>query len=151
MTDQLAHITTYTYDDYRRPLTVTTPGHNTPVTAYFHYDAAGTGNDYTHTDSNVTHLVTPSGNLITNGYDPNYRKLAVIATGAGGGDWAKTTYGYDNAGNLTSVIAPNEQPGQIYAGKSTISAYDERNPSDVGDGCARSIPRRSEPHHQFYL
>jgi YD repeat-containing protein len=41
--DALGHVTSYTYDDYRRPLTVTTPGHNTPVTAHSYYDASGTG------------------------------------------------------------------------------------------------------------
>jgi RHS repeat-associated protein len=76
----------------------------------------------------VTHAVLPSGNLVTTAYDPEYRKLSVTRSASDGQtDWAKISYAYDNEGNLTSVIAPNEQPGQSYAGKSTVSAYDERN------------------------
>src|SRR5206468_3641351 len=63
----------------------------------------------------------------------NRRKTAVTA-GYGTTDSATTSYGYDNVGNVTSSVAPNEQAGQQYAGKSTVTAYDERNrPSSVRD------------------
>lgn len=127
--------TTYTYDDYRRPLSQTTPqrssGDNTPRTTYYHYDANGTGNDYTHTDSNVTVLTLPSGNIVKTHYEANYRKDSVtVSAGDGTTDAATTTYVYDNVGNATSVRAPNQQP----SGPSTVSAYDERNrPMSVTD------------------
>lgn len=128
-TDEENHPTTFTYDDYRRLRTVTTPGHNTPLTASVFYDANGSGDDYTHTDSNPTWFVSPnvqSPKKIKNTYDENYRKLTTTAA-FGTSDTATTSYGYDNVGNVTSVIAPNEQSGQIYSGSSTTIGYDERN------------------------
>ncbi len=125
-TDQLGHTGSFTYDDYRRVRSVTSPGHNTPLTAFLFYDTAGTSEDYTHTDANVTHATSPGGKKITTAYDENYRKLYTIVADTTL-DAAKTSYGYDNNGNVTSVISPNEQPGQQFAGKSTTSVYDERN------------------------
>lgn len=126
VTDQLGHVTSYTYDDYRRPLTKTTPqraaGDNTPRITYFYYDANGTGNDYTHTDANVTHVTLPGGEKTTMVYDNNLRKTSVIVAD-GTLDTATTSCVYDNVGNVTSVCAPNQQP----SGPSTVSAYDERN------------------------
>ncbi len=126
VTDELNHITSYTYDDYRRPRSVTTPGHNTAVTAYSYYDANGTGEDYSHTDANVTHTVSPSGKKGTIVYDENRRKITVTVA-VGTSDAATTSYGYDNNGNLTSVISPKEQSGQPFANKSTTTGYDARN------------------------
>jgi RHS repeat-associated protein len=126
VTDQLGHVTSYTYDDYRRSKTVRTPGHNTALTTSLYYDANGTGDDYTHTDANVTHSTSPGGVKTTTTYDENKRKTAAIV-GDGTSDAAKTSYGYDNVGNVTSVIAPNQQPGQPFADKSTTSFYDNRN------------------------
>ncbi|MFZ1219326.1 MAG: RHS repeat-associated core domain-containing protein [Chthoniobacterales bacterium] len=137
--DQLGHVTLYTYDDYRRLRTVTTPlrfaGDSTPRTTYFSYDRnQGAGDDYRHTDSNVTLLALPSTNIVKTFYDNNYLKTATIASAASGGDAATTSYGYDPAGNLTSVLMPDEQPGEIYYTKSTVSTYDERNrPMSVKD------------------
>lgn len=129
-TDQLGHVTSFTYDDYKRPRTKITPqrytGDTTPRTAYVYYDATGTGNDYTHTDANVTHSTSPGGLKTTIAYDANFRKTSVIV-GDGTADAATTSFGYDNAGNLTWIIAPKEQSGQAFAGQSTTIAYDERN------------------------
>ena len=130
VTDQLSHVTSYTYDDYRRVLTKTTPqrftGDSTPRVANFYYDANGTGNDYTHTDSNVTHVTAPAGDKAVTVYDNNHRKTSVTVA-SGTSDVATTSFGYDNVGNSTSGVAPNEQAGQLYAGQSTITAYDARN------------------------
>jgi RHS repeat-associated protein len=126
VTDQLGHVTSYVYDDYRRVRSLTTPGHNTPVTAYSYYDANGTGDDYTYTDGNVTHAVSPSGEKITTKYDENRGRTSVTVAD-GTSDAATISYSYDSVGNLTSVIAPKEQAGQPFAGQSTITAYDERN------------------------
>jgi RHS repeat-associated protein len=132
VTDELGHVTSFTYDDYKRPLTKTTPqraaGDNTPRTTYAFYDANGTGNDYTHTDPNVTHLTLPGGEKTTTTYDANFREISVTF-GDGTSDAAKITYGYDNTGNLTSIVSPKEQPGQPYVGQNTMASYDERNRS----------------------
>ncbi len=157
VTDPLNHTTSVVYDDYKRPLTTTTPprfsGDTMNHTASVYYDANGTGNDYTHTDSNPTWLVSPSGKIVTNVYDGNRRKISMTVgacaySGGGGGglgsptptpppscpDAATTTFGYDLNGNLTSVVAPKEQPGQAFAGQSVVTVYDERNrPYSVTD------------------
>src|ERR1700730_17029859 len=126
ITDELGHLTSFTYDDYKRPLTVSTPGHDTPQATFTYYDTNGTGNDYTHTDANATHVTSAGGHKFVTTYDANLRKVSDTAA-FGTADGATTTYGYDNAGNLTSIVRPNEQPGQQFAGKSAITAYDERN------------------------
>jgi RHS repeat-associated protein len=135
--DQLGHTTFFLYDDYKRLLIKITPqrftGDTTPRTAYAYYDANGTGNDYTHTDANVTHASSPGGEKITTTYDENLRKASVTVAD-GTSDSAKISFGYDNAGNLASVISPKEQPGQAFAGQSTTTSYDERNrPFSVTD------------------
>jgi RHS repeat-associated protein len=132
MTDQLGHTTSYTYDDYRRLRSMTTPlrspGDSTLRTTYFSYDRTqGTADDYTHTDSNMTRLTLPSGNIIQTTYDENYRKKDIIASSGSGTDLAKTSYGYDDAGNLTSIVLPDQQPGGAHQNLSTTWAYDERN------------------------
>jgi RHS repeat-associated protein len=130
ITDELGHTTNFTYDDYRRRRSMTTP--TSHVTNYF-YDANGTGDDYKYADANVTYVTLPSGKRVNTTYDENRRKSSVTAA-VGTTDAAVTSYGYDYVGNPTSVVAPNEQAGQLYAGKSTVTAYDERNrPKSVTD------------------
>ncbi len=129
-TDQLGHVWSYIYDDYRRLKSATTAqratGDNTARTTYFYYDATGTGDDYRYTDSGVTYVSLPSTKKIKTVYDYNRRKSTVTA-GYGTTEAATTSYGYDSVGNVTSVKTPKEQPGQPYAGQSTVTAYDERN------------------------
>ena len=136
-TDELLHVTSYTYDDYRRVKSVTPPvrelGDNGTYTTHFYYDANGTGDDYQYTGSNLTWVTLPSGKRTNTLYDENRLKSSVTV-GYGTSDAATTSYGYDEVGNLTMVTAPNEQPGQQYAGQSTTTAYDQRNrPSSVTD------------------
>lgn len=131
-TDQLGHVTTYAYDDYRRLRRITTPlrgasDPTTPTTYFSYHRNQVTGDDYTHTDSNVTLLTFPSTNIVKAVYDENYRKLFVTASGANGNDSATTSYGYDKVGNLKSMLLADEQPGKINYGKSTTWDYDERN------------------------
>ena len=162
VTDPLNHVTSFTYDDYKRLLTTTTPprfsGDSMNHASSVFYDANGTTNDYTHTDSNVTWSISPSGKKLQNTYDENRRLVSTTVgvcasggTGGGGGgrgtptptpsptpppvcDAATTTFAYDLNGNLTSVAAPKEQPGQQFAGQSTVTSYDERNrPYSVSD------------------
>jgi RHS repeat-associated protein len=137
VTDPLNHPTSFVYDDYKRPLTTTTPprfsNDTMNHTGSVYYDANGTGNDYTHTDASPTWIVSPGGKKVKNAYDENLRKISVtVAFGTTAA--ATTTFGYDLNGNLISVVAAKEQPGQRFAGQSTVSAYDERNrPYSVTD------------------
>ncbi len=130
-TDQLNHTTSYTYDDYRRVLSVTPPvrgyGDNSPhTTSFYYYDPAGNRDNYADTDSQASYVALPSGKVTWTVYDANRRKWWTTV-GAGSGDDATTVFEYDSVGNLTKVTAPNQQPGQQYAGKSTQTSYDERN------------------------
>jgi RHS repeat-associated protein len=128
-TDQLSHMTSFTYDDYKRLLTTTTPqratGDNTPRTTYKYYDASHTGNDYTHADANPTFISLPGGEITQFTYDENYRKKSMILA-LGTSDAATTSYGYDNVGNITSAILPREQTAPLL-GQSTVATYDERD------------------------
>jgi RHS repeat-associated protein len=137
VTDQLNHTTSFTYDDYKRLRTTTTPprfsGDTINHTSTVYYDANGAGEDYTRTDANVTWAVLPSGKKTNTLYDENRRKTS-ITVAVGTSDAATMTFGYDLNGNVTSVIAPREQPGQQFAGQSTTTAYDERDrPYSVRD------------------
>jgi RHS repeat-associated protein len=122
-TDQLNHLTNYTYDGYRRLKTVTLPvrgfGDNSPHTTSFFYDANGVGDDYRFTDSSVTYVTFPSGKRIKTIYNDNRRKTSVTV-GYGTADAATTSYAYDNMGNLTSITNPLN-----HSNVSTL--YDERN------------------------
>jgi RHS repeat-associated protein len=138
-TDQLGHVWSYTYDDYRRLKSVTTPqratGDNTPRTTYFYYDATGIGNDYTFTDANVTWVTPPSGTSskrIKTIYDDNRRRWKVTLAPGVTGEEATTIYGYDNAGNVTSVTDTKSH--------ATSTAYDERNrPKSTTDRLNQTI------------
>ncbi len=124
------HTTTYTFDDYRRLKSMTLPdrgdGSGSHTTSYF-YDANGTGDDYRLADSNVTWVTLPSTTkrIKTDYYDSRLKWKVTVAPSTL--DAATTSYEYDNVGNVTKVIAPNQQPGQQYDGKSTQTDYDERN------------------------
>jgi RHS repeat-associated protein len=133
VTDELNHVTSYTYDDYRRVRSVTTPGHDTPLTTNIFYDQSAAGDDYRLTAPAVTYVQRPTGEYDRSFYDANLRKLWTVVAQATP-DAAVTSYGYDYEGNVTSVVAPNEQSGQPFAGRSTTTSYDERNrPYQVTD------------------
>jgi RHS repeat-associated protein len=127
-TDELGHTTSFTYDDYKRLRSVTTPQRSSsdtlPRTTWLFYDPYGSGDDYRHADSNVTWAFTPGGKRVINRYDENLRKTSVLA---GVTEISTTTYQYDLAGNLEHVIEPLQQPGQQFDGKETTFGYDERN------------------------
>jgi YD repeat-containing protein len=134
VTDQLGHVTRYSYDDYRRIKSVTTPDRGGTHTTQYFYDVNGNSNDYRLTDSSITYTMLPSGKTIKTSYDYNRRKSTVIA-GYGTPFAATTGYGYDNVGNVTSVVAPNQQN----TNQSTQIAYDERNrPSSITDALNRT-------------
>src|SRR6266550_5258707 len=121
-TDELGHLTSYEYDDYRRLTKVTPPmrsfGDNGINSMKLYYDASGTGDDYRYTDSNVTWVTLPSGKKTKTTYDDNRRKQSMILA-PGAPEEATTSYGYDNAGNLTTVTNPRN--------RSATAIYDQRN------------------------
>jgi RHS repeat-associated protein len=127
VTDQLGHVTSYTYDDYRRVKTVTPPirgfGDNNPHTASFYYGANSAGsdiNDYQYTDANVTYVVSPSGKKTKGVYDENRRPLSsIVGFGSNPDESATTSVSYDNAGNVVGMTDPKLQPSS--------ASYDERN------------------------
>ena len=88
-------------------------------TTYFYYDANGSGDDYTRTDSNVTWVALPSGKKTKTFYDDNRRK-SYVTVAYGTSDAATTSYGYDGVGNVTSVTNPLNHDN-------VSTLYDERN------------------------
>lgn len=95
-TDQRLKSTTYSYDDYRRLRTVTTPlraaGDTTNrVTSLFYAADQAAVEDYTHTGAQVRRLVLPSGKMVKTFYDENYRKMSEIPSAADGVTDAATT------------------------------------------------------------
>lgn len=114
--------TSYTYDEFKRIRTVTSPGNGNsplPMTQFF-YGLGDAGLDvYTWTDSNVTRTVLPSGHVIKNVYDEN-RRLSTATTGYGSGiAAATTTYTYDPNGNVLTTQTPR--------GDFWNYSYDSRN------------------------
>src|SRR5262249_6331125 len=136
-TDLLNHVTSYVYDDYRRLTSVTLPdrgdGTGAHTTSYYYNDPWANRTDYADTDAQASFVVLPSGKTTWNMYDDNRRKWWTTAGWYSGED-ATTVFEYDAVGNVTKVTTPNQQPGQLYNGKSTQTSYDERNrPSSVTD------------------
>src|SRR5258707_15812604 len=111
-------------DNYRRMRIVPPPiRDNSSHVTYYYYDASGTGEDYKYTDSNVTFVVLPSGKRTKTVYDDNRRPSRVIV-GYQSGDDATITSIYENAGNLTQMKTPRNNP--------PTAAYDEPNrPSSI--------------------
>ena len=127
--DQLGHTTSYIYDDYKRVISITTPvrgnGDNSTNTTSFDYTRPGTSSPYWHTANFAFAITKPAGEAINNDCDGNFRRTRLTEQNIIGdsGTASVTTYGYDAAGNLTSVLAPNQQP----KGSASVTAYDERN------------------------
>ena len=95
--------THYIYDDYKRLRTVTDPLQH--VTNYWYSTIGAASGDLTHTDSNVTRLVLPSGMVTQTLYDENLRQGSTTV-GYGSGEGAKTSYTYDEVGNRKTTIDP---------------------------------------------
>jgi RHS repeat-associated protein len=112
--NELRKVTQYSYDDYKRLLTVTNPLIET--TTYTYHPTNG-GSPYLHTTSNPDTVTTPTGILTNNVYDENWRKTSTTA--ASGTLNLTTSFIYDAVGNLTDVTDPR--------GKKTHHVYDNRN------------------------
>ena len=134
-TDELGHLMSYLYDNYRRLKSVTPPvrgsGDTGTYTTRFCYGANPWDaiDDYKLTDSNVTYIVPPSTGTkkIKTVYDDNRRKTSVTVA-PGTADEATTGYGYDNVGNVTSVTNPLNR-------RNVSTLYDVRNrPYSITEG-----------------
>jgi RHS repeat-associated protein len=113
--NELRNRTSYTYDDYKRLLTVTNPLNKTTI---YTYNSTNGGSSFLHTTNSIYTATTPTGIVTKNTYDANLRKMSSIA--AYGTPLAATTsYLYDNVGNLTQVTDPRS--------KVNVSTYDTRN------------------------
>ena len=99
-------LTSYVYDDYKRPITVTDPAGN--ITTLYYDSAGGTSTGLAHTDANVTRLKLPSAKVTQTLYDENLQK-GQVTVGLGTTAAAVTTYTYDAAGNLKTMKDPNGQ------------------------------------------
>lgn len=108
---------TYTYDDYRRVLTVTNPLNQTLTNTYTPTNGTNTS-PYVHTTNSVYTTTTPTGIVTKNIYDQNFRKTSTTQA-YGTSLAATTTFAYDPVGNPTSVTDPLNH--------TTTTTYDTRN------------------------
>jgi RHS repeat-associated protein len=107
--------TRFVYDDYKRVTSLTNPLNQTTTYNY----AQDWANPYVHTTSKIKGLFSPMGKAIHYAYDENWRRTIMRVPPGNDPNDAWTFYGYDNAGNLTSVQDPR--------GNTTSIGYDQRN------------------------
>jgi RHS repeat-associated protein len=113
--------TRYTYDEYKRVLTVTNPMGETTETCYAldpDWANPASRKPLLHTTNSVKFTLSPTGKNVVYAYDENYRKTHQ-AVAMGTGDEAWTLFWYDEVGDLITVQDPRE--------KQTHFGYDQRN------------------------
>jgi len=118
-TDPNGNTTTITYDSLGDVLTVTDGAGDTSTYTY-----PGT---VTFTDE-PTSVTDPSGNETYYTYD-SHGNVLTTTTGYGTSVAAKTSYGYNSTGDLTSTVNPDQQTGGPDAGGSTtygVDSYGDR-------------------------
>ncbi|MFL6519612.1 MAG: RHS repeat-associated core domain-containing protein [Chthoniobacterales bacterium] len=106
--------TRYTYDEYRRVVSVTNPMGETTITDY----ALDWYHPLAHTTNNPHYILSPGGKNIFFDYDANLRKKDQ-AVGLSSPDESWTLFEYDEVGNLTKITDPRF--------KETKFHYDGRN------------------------
>src|SRR5207237_4253916 len=114
VTDELGHTTSYTYDEYKRVLSVANPLNQTTITSY----ALDWTNPLVHTTKSIKYIVSPLNKNIVFDYDANFRKIDQVAA-LGTADEAWTLFEYDAVGNLTKTTDPRWN--------ATTFGYDNRN------------------------
>jgi RHS repeat-associated protein len=108
--------TRYIYDDYKRVISVTNPMNETTTFSYAPLNGTGS---YSHTTSSIFRATSPLNKITTFDYDENFCRKMVRRAAESSDDDGGTWFGYDEAGNLTSVQDPR--------GNVTTFEYDERN------------------------
>lgn len=106
--------TKFDYDDYKRVTRVTNPLNQFTDYGYLSF---GTSSSYLHTSS-APFQVKPPGMTTHIDFDENFQRT-IVRQAPGTADDAWTYFGYDPAGNMTSVQDPR--------GKVTTFGYDQRN------------------------
>jgi RHS repeat-associated protein len=96
------HRTRYSYDDYKRIVSVTNPLNQTSNLSYAPWNGTGS---YSHTTSSVYHSSSPAQRVVDYNYDENFRRT-VMRQAPETDDDAWTWFGYDAAGNMTSTTDP---------------------------------------------
>jgi YD repeat-containing protein len=114
--NELRQRTSYTYDDYKRVLTVTNPLGKTTINDYAPTEN-NTTQSYEHTSNSPYWITTPATIKTHNLYDGDWRRTS--STAAFGTLNLTTTFGYDNVGNVTSATNPRDFQTQ--------NVYDTRN------------------------
>ena len=115
--NELRQRTSYTYDDYKRVLTIQNPLNQTITNTYTPTNGTGTS-PYRHTTNSNDTTTTPTGIVTKNIYDQNFRKISTTQA-SGTTLAATTTFGYDAVGNPTTVTDPLNH--------TTTTTYDNRN------------------------
>lgn len=106
--------TRYTYDEYKRVLTVTNPMNETTTNSY----ALDWQNSLIHTTGSVKYTLSPMGKNVVFDYDANFRKeYQTVAMQTP--DQAVTKFEYDAVGNLIKTTDPRWNV--------TTFDYDNRN------------------------
>jgi RHS repeat-associated protein len=109
--------TRYTYDDYKRVLSVTNSLNKTTTFSY----ALDWAHPLRHTTASIKHVLSPLNKNVVFDYDENFRKLDQ-AVALGTPDEAWTLFRYDEVGNLINLISVQGPRWDV-----TTFGYDERN------------------------
>jgi RHS repeat-associated protein len=108
--------TRYTYDDYKRVISVINPLNELTTLSYAPPNGAGS---HSHTTGSVYRVTSPLDKKTDFDYDENFRRKMVRKGAESTDDDGGTWFGYDEVGNLTSVQDPR--------GHLTTFGYDARN------------------------
>lgn len=129
--NEMRQRTTYTYDDYKRILSVKLPSSTQVQNPLTSYDYARPGYlPYSHTTSNwqkTTQLAAPAAAVVTQRlYDANFRKSTETDAYGVAGVAATTYYDYDANGNETKMTDPRGT-GLGDVNHTVTATYDSRN------------------------
>ena len=133
VTDELGHTTSYTYDEYKRVLTVTKPFNQTATNSYA--PRSGTGS-LSHTTASVYRSTSPMGKMTDFTHDENFRRFVVHEGVGTPADDATTVSGFDAVGNMTW----DARPAQLCH----LLRLRQSQPADLNHG-------RAGPRHQHRL